>query len=95
MTNINISVTPRSLNEVCNQTNTNAVEIEGYYLYDKDTICINLICETFSDAKECDIINDFTRVVTHEFLHKVIYTQTNAVSDEFEEKIVNKISKMR
>ena len=95
MTNIEIALHPNSIDKVCKQTKAIPSELEGYFLYDSDLVCINLNCDTFIDATERVIITQFSRVVTHEILHKLIYEQTNAVSDEFEEILVDKLSKMR
>ena len=95
MTTTEISISPRLIKTVCKQQKVKPEDLEAYYLYDKDIVCVNLGCDTFRDSKESSIIKDFSRVVTHEFLHKVIYTQTNEVSNDFEEQIVIKMSKNR
>jgi hypothetical protein len=95
MTKLDISLTPKSIDRVLKQVVTIRSNLEGYFLYDTDEICINLNCDTFRDATERVIINNFQRVVVHEFLHKLIYEQTKAVTSEFEEKVVHEISKRR
>ena len=66
-------------------------DINAIYYYDKDTILINLRSNEFVELSEDEFINNLSKNILHELLHRCIYQITNKVADIYEERIIDLI----
>lgn len=85
---IEISNKPKLIHDVAQKHDTSIGEIEGYFLYDFNYLCINLNCDTFLELSFDEFVKEFTRVITHEILHRLIFQETEMVANEAEEQII-------
>ena len=63
--------------------------LNGFYDYDLDKICVILGSKEFALYKTNEtLINLFTKVITHELLHREIYIITKNYMNDTEDKFV-------
>lgn len=63
-------------------------QLNGMYVYDHDAMIINLGSTDFlSCITDKEYIDMFTKVATHESVHKAIYEITNKIADIGEEHV--------
>ena len=90
MVNTKLVISYPFTNTECKELEINdSSDLNGFYNYKTDQIYIVLGSKEFSIYKSSEnIINLFTKVVTHELLHGEIYKVTNKYMNETEDKLV-------
>ncbi len=91
--NTQISTNPRLMRKIVKQTKNKKSHIEGYFAYDYGFIAVNLNCKTFKKNSFNKFVSEFTRILTHEVLHFLIYEETNTVATQYEEEIIDAITR--
>ena len=63
-------------------------DVNGLYIYNYGKIFINVTSDDFKDSNEPEIIDMFSKVVTHETIHHIIHMLNNTYSNDTEEHLV-------